>query len=210
MQAMNLQRNRFIAIVLLVILVNALLVYSMTGVAHLKKASRLPLNIPVRNGDLVMRRGKGLVSNWFSSCSTQDQSFSHAGVVLMKNNIPYVVHLQQDDLSGIKMEEFSSFISDDVCSKSAIYRLDLDEKEIQTMMEEINEDLDKKISFDPEFNFENSSTMYCSEWIRHLVVQATDDAAYFPVTKAGDFTYIAPDNLYLNKHTRLICTITHQ
>ncbi|MBL0098458.1 MAG: hypothetical protein IPP46_19755 [Bacteroidetes bacterium] len=51
---------------------------------------------------------------------------------------------------------------------------------------------------------EDNSKFYCSEWIREKFINATGDVNYFPVTSIENFSYIAPDNLYLNQHSKFI------
>ncbi|MBK9319423.1 MAG: hypothetical protein IPM91_11775 [Bacteroidetes bacterium] len=101
-------------------------------------------------------------------------------------------------------KRISEFWSKEICSKGAVYRPDVSALEIDNIVEDVKNDLKNIPEFDYEFNMEDNSKFYCSEWIRDKFINATGDVNYFPVTSLENFSYIAPDNLYLNQHSTFI------
>ncbi|MFN8153197.1 MAG: YiiX/YebB-like N1pC/P60 family cysteine hydrolase [Bacteroidia bacterium] len=202
---MPIRRSRFITIVLATIIVNLLLIYTVSGISSKQETAQTQPDETPRNGDLVFRSGKGIISDWFRRCSLSDPSYSHAGIIVQRNNENFVVHLQQTSSDGsLKVEKLTDFWSTQVCKGGAIYRLDLTDDEIASMSTEVEKDIQNGVSFDEHFNLDDDTRMYCSEWIRNKVIHATKDPRYFPVSVAGDFHYVAPDNLYINNHALLI------
>ena len=201
---MQIRKSRFITIVIAVIVVNLLLIYTVSGVGT-KSSTSLNFEDKPRSGDLIFRSGKGVISDWFRRCSLSDPSYSHAGILLVNGDEQLVVHLQQTSSDGsLKIEKLSDFWADAGCKAGSIYRLDLNQEEINKMKEEILKDLSSGVKFDEQFNLDDDTRMYCSEWIRNKVIHATSDPSYFPITVADDFRYVAPDNLYLNRHAMLV------
>ena len=188
-----------------VVVVNALLIFNVSGVisTHTEEV-KLP-KLKLATGDLVFRNGHGLISRMFQNCSLKEKKYGHTGIVIIKDKIPFVAHVQQDRPGpSLVVEQLSEFWNKSVCNEGAIYRLDLNTSQSENFALLIHLNLKKKLLFDAKFDMDEHSHVYCSEWIRDLVVESTGDTTYFPVSTAGDFKYIAPDNLYLNNHTKLI------
>lgn len=201
---MQIRKSRFITLVVAIVVVNLLLIYTVSGIGTRPEAT-LNFEDQPRTGDLVFRSGKGVISDWFRRCSVTDPSYSHAGIIYRKGDDIMVVHLQQTSSDGsLKVERLSDFWEVSACKAGSIYRLDLEKEEVDYMMKEIDKDLITGVRFDEHFNLDDDTRMYCSEWIRNKVIHTTHDPAFFPITTADDFRYVAPDNLYLNQHAMLV------
>lgn len=197
--------SRFLIVVLIVLLVNIALILSVSGINSEKKTAIPYKGFEWKEGDLIFRNGYGLISNWFQSCSLKDPAYSHAGIVVLINGKPFVVHMQQNIKSlPLLTESVSDFWSRNVCSKGALYRTDLSHEQLTTMLQSIHADRYNTPEFDFAFNLDDTSRYYCSEWIREKFIRATGDIAFFPITKLDNFNYISTDNLYLNSHTQFI------
>lgn len=188
-----------------VVAVNALLIYNVSGViSNHTEEVKLP-KLALSTGDLVFRNGHGLISRMFQNCSLKEKKYGHTGIVLIKNNLPYVAHVQQDRPGpALMVEPLSQFWNASICNEGAVYRLDLNNSQNKNFTTLLNLNLKKNLLFDAKFDMDDHSHVYCSEWIRDMVVKSTGDSTYFPISVAGDFKYIAPDNLYLNEHAQLI------
>ncbi|MBL7923289.1 MAG: hypothetical protein JNL88_03735 [Bacteroidia bacterium] len=199
------EKSKFLVVVALVVVVNALLIYSVSGDGFPSGKAPEFDGRGLQTGDLVFRDGYGLVSRMFRQTSSGEAEYSHAGVVWCRNGSTYVLHLQQEKPGvSLLVESIRDFWSADCCSKGAVYRLDLPREALARIEQRMMLDRQSGLQFDEDFDLQNDSRMYCTEWIRHLVISATGDSAYFPLTTAGDFSYIAPDNLYRNRHARFI------
>jgi len=202
---------RISVVVSAVVLVNALLIYKVSGLnSNAEKEINLP-GLTLNSGDLVFRNGNGLISRLFRNSSLQEKKFGHTGIIVLKNDVPYVAHVQQDRPGpALIVEPLSTFWKEEICNQGAIYRLKLNKEEKSNLLDVITKNLERKIEFDAHFNMEDHTSVYCSEWIRDMIVESTSDSNYFPLSQAGDFRYVAPDNLYLNEHAELIFNYTKE
>jgi hypothetical protein len=199
--------RRFLILVLLVVAANALLVFSVSGRTMQRRSHAIPV-AALKTGDVVLRNGYGLMSAVFRKANTQEAEFSHAGIVLRKDAGVFVAHLQQEQAeNALQLEPLEQFTDHSVCSKAAVCRFDLSEQQRKQLFLQVEEALKQQKTFDVSFDLADSKAMYCTEWIRHLLVATTGDSTYIPFSKSGDFRYIAPDNIYRNPHARILCSI---
>lgn len=195
------KKRWFPLIVALVFSLNALLIISSNS-ALTKKVSNeeCPINGLV-DGDLVMRNGKGIISSWFRKMSLNDPQFTHAGLVELVNGKPYVVHCRQEGQpEGIVRESLTDFVNKNNCSAYAVYRFEISQQSRDNLRVMLEKDIQRGVTFDEEFNLNNGTREYCTEYVFNRVSLVSGDHNFLPVTKSGDYVYIAPDNLYLNKH----------
>ncbi|MBK7682827.1 MAG: hypothetical protein IPJ26_10385 [Bacteroidetes bacterium] len=113
-------------IVGVVVAVNALLICNVSGVISTHKEEvKLP-KLALTTGDLVFRNGHGLISRMFQNCSLKEKKYGHTGIVMIKDNIPFVAHVQQDRPGPARIvEQLSQFWNKSICNEGAVYRLDL-------------------------------------------------------------------------------------
>ncbi len=204
---MQIKISRFILVVIGVIIVNILLILSVSGLGTGSRTlnNRRFDQLPLKSGDLVLRSGHGLISKWFRQCSLQDPVFSHAGLIIEVNNQVLVAHVQQTKSgSPLCWEPVSDFWSKDICSKGAVYRSDLNESQLKLLIESVLQDSLQAPEYDYEFELNADNKLYCSEWIREKFITASGDINYFPVTSIDDYHYVAPDNLYRNAHSKFV------
>jgi hypothetical protein len=163
----------------------------------------------LKTGDLVLRNGRGIVSNWFKRTNLHDKKYSHAGLVLRDNDKVYVVHCYQDaDKPGLVKEELNDFINYKKCSSSAVYRYSLTESELKKLEDEIRNDLNAEIKFDDNFELGGTS-YYCTEWVRKVINTSTNNSNFITTTALKGYTFIAPDNLYLKVSIKKVAQINY-
>ncbi len=198
--------GRFLFILVLTVIVNGLLILRVSGWGLLSEPVRHQGRLPLRNGDLVLRCSKGLVSDWFRITSLTDRRFSHAGIFLQTSNGPAVAHVSQDLPSGLKLEPLDRFCSSYASDLVGWARTDLTDIERKKLHSLILKELSSGREFDDRFSLDESRKHYCTEWVREVFISITGDSSYFPVTEVDEFRYVAPDNLYLNTHSSLVRT----
>ncbi len=191
-------------IIIAVIIVNAWIVvlFRTDSPAH----SSLPVFMTqgIHTGDIVLRRGKGLISDKFRRMSLSDKSFSHSGIIVKDGDTFYVYHMYQDMANpGLKKEILCEFVDPLVSSMSAVCRYDIDDIQKKELEKNIHWNYSNQCTFDDKFELGNDA-YYCTEWIRHEFTIVTKDSTYIPTSQIDDFEYVAPDNLYLNQHAQLI------
>lgn len=182
----------------------SVIIFNAGILSAIKSRSVVSVNIPLtslKNGDLILRNGKGMVSHWFRRMSLHDQQFSHAGLIDIVNNTVFVLHAyQESNPSGLIKETLDQFINPDLCDKYAIYRYELNNHQRETVHENMLKDLKNEIPFDDAFELNNGKAVYCTEWIHDCLNKSMNDSNYIPKSVVKDFSFISPDNLYLNSH----------
>ena len=48
--------------------------------------------VEIKRGDIVLRRGDGLWTQWFVDASTREKLYSHVGIAVNDGKAPMVVH----------------------------------------------------------------------------------------------------------------------
>lgn len=164
----------------------------------------------IHTGDIVLRNGKGLISDKFRRMSLQDKTYSHSGIILKEGNEYFVYHMYQDMAKpGLKKELLNEFIDPAVSSSAAVYRYDIGESKVAELEKNIRRNYSNHCTFDDKFELGNDA-YYCTEWISHELTTVTGDENYIPQSRIDDFVYIAPDNLYLNQHAQLIIKVPNR
>lgn len=198
--------RRFLFILVVTLLANGLVIVRVSGWGRMADPSVSDENLPLKNGDLVLRRSKGLIGDWFRLTSMNDRKFSHAGIFIRTKNGPAVAHISQDPPSGLKIESLDRYCSSRSSALVGWARMDLSEDQRQRLHALVMQELGQGRSFDDCFSLDENEKHYCTEWVRDVFMAITYDSAYIPVTNASGFRYVAPDNLYLNQHSTLIHT----
>lgn len=158
------------------------------------------------DGDIVLRKGKGFVSDLFTSVSASDRSFSHAGIYLNFDNRDYVMHVRQEQAGpALVAEPLERFWDVRNCEAGAVYRIkNLNPDTRKKLRTDLFKDLSSGVEFDSEFSLLTSKRNYCTEWIWRKFGKVCPGSDYFSISRAGDFTYIAPDDLYKHPTTELV------
>jgi hypothetical protein len=158
--------------------------------------------IPIRTGDIVLRNGKGWISDFFRNTSRLKKEYSHAGIIMVEGKEIMVAHMIGDGVtSGFRKESLAKFCSSEKNSAYAVFRYEeLSEKE-QLIRDFLTQTGSRKIPFDDRFDLSTDSAMYCTE----LVYEACKAAGYtlnHSGYKGRDF--ISLDDLYTRNQATLI------
>jgi hypothetical protein len=122
----------------------------------------------LKEGDLVVRLNRDPTSQFIKNFNRQDKSYSHAGIVLFENGLPYVYHIVNgvdDPEEKLRMDSLSLFCDPRKNLAFGIYRYDLSESEIKNLKSLIHKWQVKGVKFDYRFDLKSDDRMYCSEMI---------------------------------------------
>ena len=128
----------------------------------------LPNESEFHQGDIVFRRGKGLMSK--AVLYADGGFYSHVGIVVDWGGKKMIVHSvpheseEEDTLDGIKMDSIQGFFSQDKAVVGAIYRpydKSICEESARIAIELYN----KQIPFDHDYDSSDTSKLYCTEFI---------------------------------------------
>jgi hypothetical protein len=158
----------------------------------------------LQTGDIILRRGKGMVSHWFAQMSQSDPYYSHAGIVFLQNGKWKVVSSTQDCLKpGVIAQEFNDFLQGDITEDFAVYRYSLSRKDREVLEVSLIDDIINPSPFDCAFELSSDSAYYCTEYIYQRMKLFTA-CKNIHVSVSGSWKYIAPDDLYLNTDGQFI------
>ncbi len=182
--------------------------------------------LSVKEGDLLLRNGQEFSSQFIKNFNRTDKSYSHAGIIFFKNGYPYVYHIVPGDENPdqkLRADSLKKFCNPRKNFGFAIYRYNINEAEIKSLRESIEQWYQEGISFDSTFNLKTNDRMYCSEMIKKGLAKATDNRIIIATTKANkneakffaahldlplsyttNLEVVSIDNLFTNPHCRAI------
>ena len=148
----------------------------------------------LQEGDIVMRRGYGVVSSMISNMNDATYNLSHCAFIVKD---PYgrfsVIHSVSNDLSdvdGVQSEPLDQFTNQSVRGTIVVIRHKGGDTLIgKQIAESARNYLKQEIKFDHHFDLSDSSTFYCSELIYRVYGDVYHED-YFPErhkTKHPDF-----------------------
>lgn len=167
----------------------------------------------VQNGDLIVRAGADAISALFKKANTRDKSYSHAGIVFIENGYPMVynaIATAEDPHALVSRDSLKNFISPYQNTAYAVYRYKINVREIAKLHEVMKSYYRENREFDPHFDMTTDSLLYCTEFVYKGVAEATGLPNYLSTTRAGEFEYVAVDDLYLKKGIKMICKIVYK
>lgn len=167
----------------------------------------------IQNGDLVLRSGTDAISDMFRKTNTRDKSYSHAGIVFVENGVPMVYNFMgstQNPQELMRRDSLNVFIAPYDNFGFAVYRFGITKKEKEKLHDIAIKYFKDNKRFDPNFDLETDSLLYCTEFIYKALMETTNKKDYFPMTQMADFKFIAVDDLYGRKDMKLICKVRYK
>lgn len=161
----------------------------------------------VKDGDLILRTGKDFISLTLRQFSVQNKTYSHSGIVRIIHGKIYVYNAiggEDNPNARLRKDNFESFVNPEQNSGFAICQFQLTGEQHHRLDSIADKYYELRIKFDMKFDLKTDSAMYCAEFVYKVLNRATEDSSYIPVSHIGDFPYVAIDNLFLNRHTRVI------
>ncbi|MCB9232432.1 MAG: hypothetical protein H6581_12255 [Bacteroidia bacterium] len=159
-----------------------------------------------KTGDLVLRRGKGFVSDAMLNFCKKDPRYSHTGIIKRdENGKLWVFHSiggESRESNAMLKEPVEIFCHPDAAFNFGLYRWDLSESELYSFDSLIVTYYNAGLEFDLDFDMSTDETMYCSEMIYKALNVATKGKNFIPLSTVMDKPYVAVDDLYLNDHCK--------
>lgn len=180
----------------------------------------------VKDGDLLVRSGTDMTSQLIRDFNRQDKTYSHSGLVFLKDGVPLVYHIVAGDENPdtkLVADSLQAFCHPRHNSGFAVYRYAMDSAERERLKSAITTWYQQGLRFDSSFNLKSDDLMYCSEMIKKGLAKATNDRIVIGTVKptkgqamlassklplSADvitkLDVVPVDNLYLNPHCRLV------
>lgn len=174
----------------------------------------LPTADKLKTGDLILRHGKGIISESFMFMSQKQRKFSHAGMIFLEGDSVYVIHALGGETAtdnAVKKHTLYEFCDPHDNHSFAVYRyVDMDSTTLQRYVDNMLDAYRKRINFDMDFRMDTDSVQYCSELVWKSIMNAVNKPDYLDQSKTPDgYVYVAVDNLYCNTHTKLIYEVDY-
>lgn len=132
---------------------------------YLKPVNTLNLDVSLlKNGDLILRKGRS-VESYAVYSADKEAEFTHIGMVVYENKIPFVIHAVPHKNKTLKKESVQDFLKPKNASKFAIYRSSFSSEVLRNVTSEVKKFYNNKIVFDNNYNLETDNEMYCTELI---------------------------------------------
>lgn len=126
-------------------------------------------------GDLIVRMTDDLISEHIKFLNEKEKIYSHAGIVIIKNDQPFVCNIAPNDPKNdtIQIVPVDSFINPAKNLKCALYRYNLSKAEKDFLSEILLKYKVNNIRFDWLYDLDTDNKMYCAELIDKALQKAT-------------------------------------
>lgn len=122
----------------------------------------------IKDGDIILRHGYGLVSDLIVSSLNEGLNISHCAIVHKTDSVFQVIHSVSQNLSdvdGVQAQDIQPFIRDSKENSVIVLRYKDSLNTQSRIAKRALYYLKKKIAFDHNFDIADSSTFYCTELI---------------------------------------------
>lgn len=126
----------------------------------------------LEEGDIILRRGYGLVSDMIVETLTEEYPISHCGIICKRGDEFIVVHTISSSISdfdGMQDHNLKTFIFQSKKNSVIVTRLKLPKDIRKKVCQKALYYLDKRIPFDHAFDINDSSFFYCSELLWRII-----------------------------------------
>jgi len=167
----------------------------------------IPSYDSLKSGDLILRHGRGIISDAFMQLSIKDKKYSHSGIIHKEGKKIFVYHAiggEDNPNSKLRKDLLIDFCNPRYVHSFAIYRFDLNETKEKILDSLATTFYESGIVFDLKFDLSTDTAMYCTEFVYKLLQRASNQKDYIITNKVNGITYVPIDNLYLNIHCSFI------
>lgn len=166
----------------------------------------------LRHGDILMRQGYGMFSEYLVSAQDVPYPVSHCAMLINDGGTWKVVHALSSsvaELDGVQKQPLQRFLNESVPNTLMVMRLRADTDTIRRISNQLERYAALKVPFDHQFNNADTAKLYCSEVFhrsfrnvyRRDIFHLEDDDAVYPLTVFQDTTWFEVVlNHQLRKH----------
>lgn len=126
----------------------------------------------LQDGDIVLRYGHGLVSDYIVNAFDEKYQISHCGIINKTPKGLEIIHSESSSMlsfEGIQRQDFDEFIDAGHLNSVIIVRYNRSDSAGRAKItQRAQYYLDKAIPFDYSFDTQDTTSMYCSEIIWHI------------------------------------------
>lgn len=154
----------------------------------------------LQEGDFILRQGGGAFSEKIIEFMGEEKHFSHIGLVAKIDGKLQIIHSVSEELSGrdgVQTQSIALFISDVGDSNICVVRPKFDSTQVQQVIAQAKYYLQQEVTFDYDYNTDDSSKLYCIE-LMYYAVKPIIGKENFTFKTSSDGTYIPLFGSFLN------------
>lgn len=145
----------------------------------------------INNGDIILRRGHGLVSDYIANAFNEKYSITHSGIILKQNNKIEVIHSESSSIlvtEGIQTQDLDDFTDAGHKNSVIIVRFNkCNPNEHIKITNKAQYYLNKNIPFSYILRPEDKTEMFCSELIWNIFLDEFDTNIFLSRNNETDF-----------------------
>ncbi len=151
----------------------------------------------LQNGDILLRKGFGFVSNAIARYLDEQYPITHCGLVLkLTDSTAQVLHTLSDSkINGMCLQSLSDYCGQSQKNTLIAVRFRSSQQHIDTILAKAKELLAQKIPFDMGFDDQDASKLYCIEMIRNVIKETVGKDYLNKRTTKGGANVLRMDNL---------------
>lgn len=149
----------------------------------------LDIRKTIQTGDLLLRTGTDFSSEQIRDLCKTDKTYSHGGIAVVEKDSIFIYSIEPDYQNihdKVRKESLDSFCNPTKNYGIGIARYNLSEEEKSGFIHYLEEQYQKKVSFDMLFSLETDDKMYCSEMIKKGLAKSTNNRIVIQTDRLDD------------------------
>lgn len=127
----------------------------------------------LRPGDVILRRGYGMVSDYIVSFLGERRAITHCGILLKKGNEWQVFHTESNQkYNGTILQKLEIYAKQSHPGSLVVVRPKGSVKQNELVLRQCEYQLKNPKPFDLGFNYLDSTNYYCAELLRNIYLEA--------------------------------------
>lgn len=127
----------------------------------------------LRDGDIILRRGEGMVSDFIAEFLEEKYPFTHCALLSIEGGKYYVTHSESNpEVSGMLKQPLMDFVINAIPGTLGAVRLKATPTQIKAIQTGAAAYLKAGKPFDLKFNLTDTTEFYCVEMLDHLFQRA--------------------------------------
>jgi hypothetical protein len=140
----------------------------------------------LKEGDILLRHGYGFISNTIVKTLKEQIPVSHVGILTIdpadgKHKVIHSVSQSISDADGVQKQDLKSFVMDSQPNTLIVVRYrnaNLHENKTSLISERAFYYLSQKIPFDYTFDFNNTGSFFCTEFVGRVIGDVFGDEIF--------------------------------
>ena len=182
-----------------------------------RNADTTPLAVPtelLQNGDLALRCGTSLESHVVIGVNGENGPYSHIGIVVEMNGQWFVAHAvpgenERGKPEYLKLDPILVYYGHDRAKLGCIMRVTDDSTACRQATDYALWAVGTKKVFDNNYDWEDSTKLYCTEMVQraylHAGIDLAEDRHTDVVAALMPGTYVFPRDIAANRSLREVC-----